>query len=316
MRATPERHDLLGFLIAIAALVAALWVVALVREAGLRRSRTPPGRLLGPRGRRIHAVERPGADPAVVFIHGNPGCSLDFVGIQERLGGRRSFSVDRPGSGWSEREWAALTPQAQARRIREALREAGAREVVLAGFSFGGPVSVAWALQFPEEVKALALLAPVGDPASPMEQDAAQRMLAWPMWGLVASWTFAPAVFPLAAPGGWAKAFAPLPVKAEAAAAASPFIGRPGCLWCTAQDWKALPAAFGELAAGYGRIRAPVEILAASDDRVVGPSHAQALAKGIPGANLKILPGAGHQLMHTHPDEVVAAVERALARIG
>lgn len=299
----------------LVALFAVLWVLAQVREKRLLAQRPPPGRLLGPRGRRIHAVERPGADPAVVFIHGNPGCSLDFAGIQERLGGRRSFSVDRPGSGWSEREWAALTPQAQARRIREALREAGARDVVLAGFSFGGPVSVAWALQFPEEVKALALLAPVGDPASPMEQDAAQRMLAWPLWGLVASWTFAPAVFPLAAPGGWAKAFAPLPVKAEAAAAASPFIGRPGCLWCTAQDWKALPAAFGELAAGYGRIRAPVEILAASDDRVVGPSHARALAKGIPGANLKILPGAGHQLMHTHPDEVVAAVERALARL-
>src|SRR5437868_1060915 len=183
----------MGFVIAIAALFAALWVVALAREARLRRSRPPPGRLLGARGRRIHAVERPGVEPAVVFIHGSPGCALDFAVVQERLGGRRSFSVDRPGSGWSEREWAALSPQAQAWRIREGVREAGAREVVLAGFSFGGPVSVAWVLEFPEEVKALALLAPVGDPAAPMEMDAAQAMLGWPGWGLLASWTFAPA---------------------------------------------------------------------------------------------------------------------------
>lgn len=292
-----------------------LWVVAQVRDKRLLAERPPPGRLLGPRGRRIHAVERPGDGPAVVFLHGNPGCSLDFVHLQERLGGRRSFSVDRPGSGWSEREPSALSPRAQALLIRSALRDAGVEEVVLAGFSFGGPVSVAWALEFPREVKALALLAPVGDPASPMKMDPAQAMLAWPLWGPVASWTFAPLLFPLAAPGGWVNAFAPLPVKADAAAAASPLIGRPTCLWSTAKDWAALPAAMGELAARYPQVKAPVEILAAADDHVVGPSHAQALARGIPGANLKVIAGAGHQLMHTHPDEVVAAVARAVARI-
>jgi len=229
----------------LVALFAALWVLARVREKRLLAERPPPGRLLGLRGQRIHAVERPGSGPAVVFIHGNPGCSLDFVDVQKRLGGRRSFSVDRPGSGWSEREPSALSPRAQALLIRNALRDTGVAEVVLAGFSFGGPVSVAWALEFPEEVKALALLAPVGDPASPMKLDAAQAMLAWPVWGWVASWTFAPAVFPLAAPGGWVKAFAPLPVKVDAAAAASPLIGRPTCLWSTAKDWAALPATMG-----------------------------------------------------------------------
>lgn len=310
------RLSFMGLLFAIAAAFGFLWAVVQVRERRLLQERPPPGRLLGDRGRRIHAVERPGTEPAVVFIHGNPGCSLDFVHLQERLGGRRSFSVDRPGSGWSERERKALAPQAQARLIRAALREAGVREVVLAGFSFGGPVSVAWALEFPAEVKALALLAPVGDPASPMKVDAAQAMLGWPLWGPLASWTFAPLVFPLAAPGGWVNAFAPLPVKAEVAAAASPLIGRPACLWATAKDWAALPGAIGELAAGYGRVRAPVEILAAAEDHVVGPTHAQALARGIPGAQVKVLPGAGHQVMHTHPDEVVAAVERALARIA
>jgi len=302
----------IGLLVALFAL---LWAVALAREKRLLTERPPPGRLLGPRGQRIHVVERPGSGPAVVFIHGNPGCSLDFVDVQKRLGGRRSFSVDRPGSGWSEREPFALSPRAQALLIRNALRDTGVEEVVLAGFSFGGPVSVAWALEFPEEVKALALLAPVGDPAAPMKPDAAQAMLAWPVWGWVASWTFAPAVFPLAAPGGWVKAFAPLPVKADAAAAASPLIGRPVCLWSTAKDWAALPATMGELAARYAQVKAPVEILAAADDHVVGPTHAQVLARGIPGANLKVIPGAGHQIMHTHPDEVVAAVERALARI-
>lgn len=296
--------------------LAGLYLAARVREARLLRARPPPGRLVGGApGRRIHLIERPGADPAVVFIHGNPGCSLDFVHLQERLAGRRrTFSVDRPGSGWSERERAPLTPQAQARRIRAALHAAGAREVVLAGFSFGGPVSVAYALEFPDEVRALALLAPVGDPHSPMEMDAAQAMLAWPLWGWMASWTFAPAVFPAAARGGWVKAFAPLPVVAAAAANASPLIGRPLCLWATAADWAALPAALPELAQGYGRIRAPVEILAAGEDHVVPAAHPRALAAGIPGANLTVIPGAGHQVMHTHPDEVLAAIERALAR--
>ncbi|HVE82576.1 MAG TPA: alpha/beta hydrolase, partial [Myxococcales bacterium] len=119
----------LGALIAaaVAVVLAALFAAALAREARFARARPPPGRLAGVPGRRIHLVERPGPDPAVVFIHGNPGCSLDFVHLQDRLAGRRrSFSVDRPGSGWSERQRAPLSPQAQARLIRDALREAGA----------------------------------------------------------------------------------------------------------------------------------------------------------------------------------------------
>lgn len=303
--------------VAVVGILGVLFVLALLRERRLLRATPPPGRLLGDPGRRIHLVERPGAKPAVVFIHGNPGCALDFVHLQDRLaGGRRSFSVDRPGSGWSDRERAPLTPQAQARRIRAAVQAAGAREVVLAGFSYGGPVSVAWALEFPDEVKALALLAPVGDPRSPMKLDGAQAMLAWPVWGWVASWTFAPAVFPAAARAGWANAFAPLPVVPAAVAAASPLIGRPRCLWASAVDWVALPAAFEELAEGYGRIRAPVEILAAEKDNVLGPSHARALAERVPGAHLEVIPGAGHQIMHTHPDQVLAAIERATSRIA
>lgn len=307
----------LGALIAaaVASAFALLYLASLAREARLARGRPAPGRLVGDPGRRIHLLERPGPDPAVVFIHGNPGCSLDFAHLQERLAGRcRSFSVDRPGSGWSERERAPLTPQAQARRIRAALAAAGAREVVLAGFSFGAPVSVAYALEFPDEVRALALLAPVGDPSRPVEMDAAQAMLAWPVWGWMASWTFAPAAFPAASRGGWRRAFAPLPVMAEVTAAISPLIGRPRCLWATAADWAALPAAFAELAAGYGRLRVPVEILAAGEDQVLGPTHARALAEGVPGAHLEVVPGAGHQLMHTHPEAVLAAIERALAR--
>jgi pimeloyl-ACP methyl ester carboxylesterase len=302
-----------------AAVLLALAVRAWLQDRALIARRPAPGARVGPRGQQLHLIERPGpaGGPSLVFLHGNPGCALDFVHLQDRLAGRvRSFSVDRPGFGWSERGGRQVPLAEQARRVRGALGSAGVKDVVLVGFSYGSPVSLAYAAAHPDEVKALVLLVPVGDAEARYRMDAAQAMLAWPFIGALMSWTVAPLAFPAAARAGWKKAFAPCAVVDAVVRDTSPLVGRPACLAASASDWAGLQGPFRALSARLGELRMPVEILAASGDQVLGPSHARVLSEKLPGANLVTLTDAGHQVMHTHPDEVLAAIDRALQRAG
>jgi 3-oxoadipate enol-lactonase len=60
-------------------------------------------------------------------------------------------------------------------------------------------------------------------------------------------------------------------------------------------------------------IAAPTLVIAGSVDRAVPIAHARLLAAGIPGAGLRVIEGAGHFLICTHPDALVSLVEPWLA---
>jgi pimeloyl-ACP methyl ester carboxylesterase len=78
-------------------------------------------------------------------------------------------------------------------------------------------------------------------------------------------------------------------------------------------------ALFDELDAIVARvadIRAPTIVLTGDRDRLVPTATASALADGIPGARLRVLPGAGHPLPVFAPEEVVGAVADLDALLG
>jgi pimeloyl-ACP methyl ester carboxylesterase len=58
------------------------------------------------------------------------------------------------------------------------------------------------------------------------------------------------------------------------------------------------------------RLRAPTLVVAGGDDRLPPLAHAEALAQAIPGAELEVIPGAGHLPYLESPDRFA---ERALA---
>ncbi|TLQ39390.1 alpha/beta fold hydrolase [Streptomyces marianii] len=59
--------------------------------------------------------------------------------------------------------------------------------------------------------------------------------------------------------------------------------------------------------------RIPVHILVGENDQTIPPIHALRLAAQIPTARLHVIPGGGHRLPTQHPDEFLAALERACA---
>ncbi len=56
-------------------------------------------------------------------------------------------------------------------------------------------------------------------------------------------------------------------------------------------------------------IDVPTLVITGAEDKAVPPHHGAVLARGIPGARLVEVAGAGHFLICTHPDELVQIIE-------
>lgn len=133
----------------------------------------------------------------VVFIHGTPGSWEDWklVIMRPELQNRFNLvAVNRPGWGRSpDRSLNVPKLSQQAHLLAPVLDAAGKGEkVILVGHSFGGPVAVRMALDYPEKVAAIILLAPILD----MEQGVVRWYNHLADWALV-KW-FLPDILELA----------------------------------------------------------------------------------------------------------------------
>ncbi len=67
----------------------------------------------------------------------------------------------------------------------------------------------------------------------------------------------------------------------------------------------------------YPTLTLPIELVHGDADTIVPLHiHSQPLMDLIPNGHLTVLPGAGHMPHHTHPEAVIAAIDRAAARAG
>ena len=285
------------------------------REGQFSADYSPPGQLLAIPGGVVHALVRAGPGRAIVFVHGNPGLALDFTPVMSRLPADLSLvAFDRPGYGWSERPKTKMTPLEQAEYLRGALAGLNVSKPVLVGFSFGGPVVLAWAKAHPEEVSALVLLGAVTDPQTPHAMGGAQAMLAKPLLGALMARVGAPFVAPSAVERGYLDAFFPVAVDPAFIERGKLHFARPVTLVSAAHDWESLNHDLAQLETGCRAVNVPLEAVYANQDRVVGISHGQFVEEAVRDAHVVYLEQAGHQLMSTHTDAVVQAVARALDR--
>ncbi len=292
-----------------------LLALGYLRDKGFSEDHPPPGKLLHAGPFAVHVMDELGKGRPVVFVHGDPGTCLDFSGVQHLLSPKyRTIAVDRPGYGWTERPRSEMTPRDQARMLHDALKELALSKPVLVGFSYGGPVITAWALEYPNEVGALVYICAVADPVAGHPLQGNQATLVQP-WGRLIAYGVGPLLAPAAVESGYAEAFSPLPVEAALVERGKLQFSRPTTLLASAWDWRMLEGELPRLAARYSELKVPVEALSANQDQIAGPSHIKYLAEHVGGIHVQRLEQAGHQVMSTHPDEVVKAVVRAVDRI-
>ena len=136
----------------------------------------------GDRPIRFAEVGNPEAPP-VVLVHGSPGSWADFLELlrDPSLTARTHLIVpDRPGFGGSGDGDPETSLASQARLLAPLLeRDAKGRPAILVGHSYGGPLIVRLAIDYPTRVAGLILVAGSVDPG--LERTRwYQRLARWP----------------------------------------------------------------------------------------------------------------------------------------
>lgn len=255
--------------------------------------------------------------PPAVFLHGASGnLNEPRTAMAGRLPGRRCLYLDRPGHGHSSRPGRRYaSPAAQADLVDGLLGRLGIERAVVVGHSWGGAVAAALAVSHPDRVAGLVFVAPATHPW-PGGVSWTYRIAARPIIGRLFAWTLVYPIGIVTLEKAMAGVFHPEPVPERYRTSAHiELVLRPSAFIANAEDVADLKANVTALAPRYPEITAPTVIVTGDRDAVVWPSiHSEGLKRDIAGAELVLLPGAGHMPHHTHPDAVVAAIARVTER--
>ena len=313
----PRRTEALWIGAAVALAASALLIRA--KSRAVEAEHAPIGQFIEVDGVRLHYVVRGEGEP-LVLLHGNGSNVLDLEcsGLLDRAAERyQVIAFDRPGFGYSSRPRTTVwTPDAQARLIHTALERLGVRKPVVAAHSFGTQVALSMALQFPDDVRSLALLSGYYYPS--MRIDAAIGSApAVPVIGDLMRYTLSPWIGRLLWRVTTKLLFSPSAVT-DSFRAYPPWMSlRPLTLRAQAAEMMLAIAGAARLKREYRDVKVPVVLMAGTDDRFVDTAwNSVRLHREVPGSELTLVPGAGHMVHHIVPEEVMAAIDAAAAAPG
>ncbi|ERF80371.1 MAG: alpha/beta hydrolase [Bradyrhizobium sp. PARBB1] len=311
-------------LIAIIALATAGLALALATQIGvvlIQRAFPPQGRMIDVAGARLHVVElgpRDAAGPPIVMLHGASSNLRAMQPLGERIAKtRRVILIDRPGHGWSTRERVEdSTPAIQGRMIVETLTRLGVDRAIVVAHSWAGALALRIALDHPDRVAGLVLLAPV---AYPWRGGAGRYndVISTPLIGPLLAHTITLPLGLLVASSGASGVFAPQPMPDDFVRdSATLLLLRPREFIANARDLVTLKAAVVEQAPRYAEIKAPLSIVSGDVDKTVTTGiHSRLLAATAPQAKLIVLPGVGHMVQYAAPDLVASEIEAMAGRM-
>ncbi|HLG82811.1 MAG TPA: alpha/beta hydrolase [Bradyrhizobium sp.] len=306
-------------------LVAALIGLALLTQAGvlwLQRSYPQRGEAIAVEGGRLNVVDlgpRHSFDPPIVLIHG-ASSNLEVMRkpLGELLAERyRVILIDRPGHGWSDRNREMdSTPDIQAQMIAQALAMLGIGRAILVVHSWSGALGARLALDAPERLAGLVMLAPVTHPWRGGVGRYNQAVTT-PVIGRLLAHTITLPLGLLLAGAGARNVFLPQPMPdGFLQDSATPLLLRPREFLANARDLMTLKQAVIEQVPRYGEISLPVTILAGDVDKTVSTEiHARAFARAVPQTKLVVLDGIGHMVQQAVPERVIAEIEAMMAEV-
>lgn len=241
-------------------------------------------------------------DP-ILFLHGLGMTRTGWDAQLEALAdGHRCVAWDLPGYGASAPlgDFSLVAAADAAAGLVERL--GGSAHVV--GMSMGGMIALELALRHPERVRSLALVDT--SPAFGLDgtdPDAWRAARLAPLDAGARIEDFAEPVL--------RGVMAPDPDPAAVAIAVASMLRVP--LAGLRQSIAALPA--HDVRDRMGAIAAPTLVVVGELDEETPPSYAEALAAGIPGARLAVIPGAGHLTPFEAPDALSALLRDHVAAV-
>ena len=268
-------------------------------------------------GARLHFVDTGGTTPPIVMIHGLGGNLLHYkYALSDHLADDfRLILIDRPGSGYSTRTTDDATLGAQASAIAELIRALGLKRPLLVGHSLGGALSLALALDHPDCVGALALLAPLTHTQEKVPEIFQGLLVESRLMRKIIAWTLA---IPLGIRHGatsLAVVFAPDTVVPDFALRAGGLLSlRPNSFISASSDIVALRDELQRYIKRYPSLDVPAGILFGTEDNILDHrKHGEAMKAACPALDLELIKG-GHMPLIIVPDRCEALIRRVAAR--
>jgi pimeloyl-ACP methyl ester carboxylesterase len=310
--------------IVIAILAAVVMVAAyffwITRRLARNAERAVPanGSFVTVDGNRIHYVES-GEGRPILMIHGLGGTLHQLRRpLMEEFGeGYRLIAIDRPGSGYSTRgEGLDGRLAEQARQTVRFIETLGLEKPLLVGHSLGGAIALAVALDYPDTISGLALIAPLTHYEEEPPEEFRSLAITSPLRRRIIANTVA---LPLAvknAPKTLEFVFGPQQPPEDYAIAGGAMVGlRPGHFYATSTDLVAVRHDLPRQQTRYGELALPVGILFGTEDRVLNYERQGLAMQGkVAGLDLEIVNGIGHMPQYAITAQVVAFIRRIAER--
>ncbi|HEY4458086.1 MAG TPA: alpha/beta hydrolase [Pseudonocardiaceae bacterium] len=246
-----------------------------------------------------------GRGAPVLLMHGIGGCAESFAPQQGKLDGFTTIAWDAPGYGGSvdlPADPSAEPADRYARAAVDLLRGLGHSRAHVVGVSWGGVTATRMALRYPDMMRSLTLV----DSSRGSGRTAAGRA------GMLRR------VEELAEMGAdaFARSRGPNLLAPDApAAVVERVVATMARVRLTGYRGAAVMMAATDHSADLGRIRVPTLVLVGEQDRVTGVPESRALAEGISGARLVVVPGGGHAVHQENPSAFNAELCRFLTEV-
>ena len=274
------------------------------------------GQIIPVAGGSIHYVEK--GDPnaqTIVMIHGLAGQLQHFTyGLMDELADEyHVIALDRSGCGYSTRDTAemGLLPE-QARMITEFLDAKGVTDAVLVGHSLGGAVSLAIALDYPDRVSSLALLAPLTHqmPKPPEVFKSLEIRTAW-IRRLIGN-TLAVPIASKTAPHVLQVAFNPETAPDDFLERAGGALGlRPSAFITASQDLVGVDDSIAAQSARYPELKTPGGVFYGAQDTILSPAmHGPQMQQF--GLTYQEVEGLGHMTPITVPETCADFIRKVI----
>ena len=277
------------------------------------RFMAPRGQFIDVDGARLHYMEN-GAGSPILLIHGLGGQLLNFRHslFAKLTDTHRVVAIDRPGSGHSVRAANAdASITAQAKTIAAAIDALRLDRPLVAGHSLGGAVALALALDHPDKISGLALLAPLTAPSDEIPAMFKGLAIRSDLMRRIVGWTMAVPLSIRNSRQTLNMVFGPDPVPDDFGTRGGGLLSlRPKSFITASRDLVAVPGALPAHARRYEEIACPIGIIFGTGDRIVDPrANGAAMATRLPHLIFETIDNAGHMIPVTHADRVAAFIE-------
>ena len=265
----------------------------------------------------VHVVHSGTKGTPIFLIHGAGANAREFeLSLMPRLDDNHQvLMADRPGHGYSDRLKDSHRLNVQAAQMAGALEQALnlGEKAVIVGHSFGAPVSLRLALDRPDLVKSVVLIAPVSHDWGPGKVDWFYKYASTPIFGHVFS-QLMPLFGPSQARNGLSQTFYPAPEpKGYYDNAGIGLMFRPSSFRANAKDITAFRDELIAQQDRYGELKIPIIVISGSADTSINPVLQNTkLKQQAPHIQIIDFPNEGH-VPHVRRADDVAEIISNLA---